>query len=291
MSTEHATSQAGPGWALVKPPRLEKLPALGGRAVTNLQGAVTVVTGGAGGIGRALAERFAAAGARAVVVADLDAAGAGRVAARLACPSPLGVGLDVTDRAAVAGLVERVEDRLGPVDLWCSNAGVALGRDLGTDGDWERSFAVHVLAHVHAARALAPRMAARGRGHLLLTASAAGLLANMDSAPYSVTKHGTVALAEWLAIRWGDAGVGVSCLCPQGVRTAMTEGMGAGSSVLAAGALLEPAEVAEAVVAALAEDRFLILPHPEVATFERRRAADRDRWLAGMRRARERLRG
>ena len=192
----------------------------------NLQGAVTVVTGGARGIGRAMAERFAAEGARAVVVADLDADGAGRVAAGLACPSPLGVGLDVTDPASVAGLVDRVEDQLGPVDLWCSNAGVALGRDLGADGDWERSFAVHVLAHVHLARVLAPRMAARGRGHLLLTASAAGLLANLDSAPYSVTKHGTVALAEWLAIRWGDAGVGVSCLCPQGVRTAMTEGMG-----------------------------------------------------------------
>ena len=210
------------------------------------------------------------------------------MAAGLACPSPLGAGLDVTDQAAVAGLVDRVEEQLGPVDLWCSNAGVALGRDLGTDGDWERSFAVHVLAHVHLARVLAPRMAARGRGHLLLTASAAGLLANLDSAPYSVTKHGTVALAEWLAIRWGDAGVGVSCLCPQGVRTAMTEGMGAGSSVLAAGALLEPAEVAEAVVRGLADDRFLILPHPEVAEFERRRAADRDRWLAGMRRFRSR---
>jgi NAD(P)-dependent dehydrogenase (short-subunit alcohol dehydrogenase family) len=133
-------------------------------------------------------------------------------------------------------------------------------------------------------------MAGRGRGQLLLTASAAGLLTNMDSAPYSVTKHGTVALAEWLAIRWGDAGVGVSCLCPQAVRTAMTEGMGTGSSVLAAGALLEPEQVAEAVVDGLAEGRFLILPHPEVAEFERRRAADRDRWLAGMRRARARLR-
>jgi NAD(P)-dependent dehydrogenase (short-subunit alcohol dehydrogenase family) len=257
----------------------------------NLQGAVAVVTGGAGGIGRALAERFAAEGARAVVVADLDGPGAERVAAALACPAPLGVALDVTDQAAVARLVDRVEDEVGPVDLWCSNAGVALGPDLGGDGDWERSFAVHVLAHVYLARALAPRMAARGRGHLLLTASAAGLLANMDSAPYSVTKHGTVALAEWLAIRWGDAGVGVSCLCPQGVRTAMTAGMGAGSSVVAAGALLEPEAVAESVVQGLADGRFLILPHPEVAEFERRRAADRDRWLAGMRRVRARLGG
>jgi NAD(P)-dependent dehydrogenase (short-subunit alcohol dehydrogenase family) len=255
----------------------------------NLQGAVTVVTGGARGIGRALAERFAAEGAAGVVVADLDREGAERVAATLGVPAALGVGLDVTDPAAVAGLVGRIEDELGPVDLWCSNAGVALGRDLGDDGDWERSFAVHVLAHVHLARELAPRMAARGRGHLLLTASAAGLLTNMDSAPYSVTKHGTVALAEWLAIRWGDAGVGVSCLCRQGVRTAMTEGMGAGSSVVADGALLEPEEVAEAVVGGLADGRFLILPHPEVATFERRRAADRDRWLAGMRRVRARL--
>jgi NAD(P)-dependent dehydrogenase (short-subunit alcohol dehydrogenase family) len=256
----------------------------------NLQGAVTVVTGGARGIGRALAERFAAEGAAGVVVADLDRAGAEAVAAGLGCPTALGVGLDVTDPAAVAGLVGRVEEELGPVDLWCSNAGVALGLDLGDGGDWERSFAVHVLAHVHVARELLPRMAARGRGQLLLTASAAGLLTNMDSAPYSVTKHGTVALAEWLAIRWGDAGVAVSCLCPQGVRTAMTEGMGAGSSVLAAGALLEPEQVADAVVAGLADGRFLILPHPEVAEFERRRAADRDRWLAGMRRARARLR-
>jgi NAD(P)-dependent dehydrogenase (short-subunit alcohol dehydrogenase family) len=230
----------------------------------NLQGAVTVVTGGAAGIGRALAERLAGEGARAVVVVDLDRQGAERVAAGLGCPSPLAVGLDVTDQEALGRLVDRVEDRLGPVDLWCSNAGVALGRDLGDDGDWERSFAVHVLAHVQVARALLPRMAARGRGHLLLTA---------------------------LAIRWGDAGVGVSCLCPQGVRTAMTEGEGAASAVLAAGSLLEPAEVAESVVRGLADGRFLILPHPEVAEFERRRATDRDRWLAGMRRVRARLHG
>ena len=185
----------------------------------NLQERSRSSPGGARGIGRALAERFAAEGARAVVVADLDGPGAERVAAALACPAPLGVALDVTDQAAVARLVDRVEDEVGPVDLWCSNAGVALGPDLGGDGDWERSFAVHVLAHVYLlARALAPRMAARGRGHLLLTASAAGLLTNMDSAPYSVTKHGTVALVEWLAIRWGDAGVGCRACAPGGAR-------------------------------------------------------------------------
>jgi NAD(P)-dependent dehydrogenase (short-subunit alcohol dehydrogenase family) len=256
----------------------------------NLKGAVAVVTGGAGGIGRALALRFAREGARAVVVADLDEPGARRVAGEVEGATVLAVGLDVTDPEAVAGLVERVERELGPVDLWCSNAGVALGRDLGGDQDWQRSFDVHVMAHVHVARFLLPRMAARGRGHLLVTASAAGLLTHMDAAAYSVTKHGAVALAEWLAIRYGDDGVTVSCLCPQGVRTPMLEREGAGGAVLAAGEVLEPEEVAGAVVAALANGRFLILPHPEVAEFERRRAADRDRWLAGMRRVRARLR-
>jgi NAD(P)-dependent dehydrogenase (short-subunit alcohol dehydrogenase family) len=255
-----------------------------------LQGAVTVVTGGASGIGRALAQRFAREGARAVVVADLDQPGAGRVAGGLGCEVTLAAGIDVADAAAVGELVDRVEREVGPVDLWCSNAGVALGSDLGADPDWERSWQVHVMAHVHVARTLLPRMAARRRGHLMITASAAGLLTNMDTAPYTVTKHGSVALAEWLAIRYGEAGVSVSCLCPQGVRTPMTAGEGADSSVLAAGRLLEPEEVADAVVAGLADGRFLILPHPEVAEFERRRADDRDRWLAGMRRLQARLR-
>jgi NAD(P)-dependent dehydrogenase (short-subunit alcohol dehydrogenase family) len=255
----------------------------------NLHGAVAVVTGGASGIGRALALRFAAEGARAVVVADLDEPGARRVAHELTCPTPLGAGLDVTDPEAVAALVDRVERDVGPIDLWCSNAGVALGPDLGSDQDWHRSFEVHVMAHVHVARTLLPRMAARGRGHLLVTASAAGLLTEMDAAAYSVTKHGAVAVAEWLAIRHGDDGVTVSCLCPQGVRTPMLEREGAGRAVLAAGAVLDAEEVAGVVMEALADGRFLILPHPEVAEFERRRAADRDRWLAGMRRLRRRL--
>jgi NAD(P)-dependent dehydrogenase (short-subunit alcohol dehydrogenase family) len=256
----------------------------------NLQGAVAVVTGGASGIGRALALRFAREGARAVVVVDLDEPGARRVARELTCATPLGAGLDVTDPAAVAALVDRVEREVGPIDLWCSNAGVALGPDLGSDEDWQRSFQVHVMAHVNVARSLLPRMAARGHGHLLVTASAAGLLTDMDAAAYSVTKHGSVALAEWLAIRYGDDGITVSCLCPQGVRTPMLEREGVGPAVLAAGEVLDPEDVADAVVDALADGRFLILPHPEVAEFERRRAADRDRWLAGMRRVRARLR-
>jgi NAD(P)-dependent dehydrogenase (short-subunit alcohol dehydrogenase family) len=256
----------------------------------NLQGAVAVVTGGASGIGRALALRFAREGARAVVVVDLDEPGARRVARELTCATPLDAGLDVTDPAAVGALVDRVEREVGPIDLWCSNAGVALGPDLGSDEDWHRSFQVHVMAHVNVARSLLPRMAARGHGHLLVTASAAGLLTDMDAAAYSVTKHGSVALAEWLAIRYGDDGVTVSCLCPQGVRTPMLEREGVGPAVLAAGGVLDPEDVADAVVDALADGRFLILPHPEVAEFERRRAADRDRWLAGMRRVRARLR-
>jgi len=251
---------------------------------------VVLVTGANRGIGRALALRFAREGARAVVVIDLDEPGARRVARELTCATPLGAGLDVTDPAAVGALVDRVEREVGPIDLWCSNAGVALGPDLGSDEDWHRSFQVHVMAHVNVARSLLPRMAARGRGHLLVTASAAGLLTDMDAAAYSVTKHGSVALAEWLAIRYGDDGITVSCLCPQGVRTPMLEREGVGPAVLAAGGVLDPEDVADAVVDALADGRFLILPHPEVAEFERRRAADRDRWLAGMRRVRARLR-
>lgn len=249
------------------------------------------MTGGAGGIGAALARRFAADGAAAVVVADIDLDGATAVAASLPPPVGIGLALDVTDEPAVAAAVEQIEAEVGPVDLWCSNAGVASAPGLGDDADWQRCWRLHVYAHLLAARHVLPRMAARGRGHLLITASAAGLLTEMDTAPYPVTKHASVALAEWLAIRHGEDGIGVSCLCPQAVRTRMLAGAGPDSATLAAGAVLSPEQVAEAVAAALAEDRFLILPHPEVAEFERRRAADRDRWLAGMRRARDRLRG
>jgi NAD(P)-dependent dehydrogenase (short-subunit alcohol dehydrogenase family) len=199
--------------------------------------------------------------------------------------------LDVTDEPALVAAVGRIEDQLGPIDLWCSNAGVASAPGLGDDADWERCWRLHVYAHLLAARHVLPRMVARGRGHLLVTASAAGLLTELDTAPYPVTKHASVALAEWLAIRHGEDGIGVSCLCPQGVATPMLAGAPASSATLAAGPVLAPEQVADAVAAAVAAGRFLILPHPEVAEYERRRAADRDRWLAGMRRVRARLRG
>ena len=247
---------------------------------------VVVVTGGASGIGSALAQRFAALGSR-VVVADLS--GAAAAAADLPGSGHLGLDLDVTSAEAVAAAVARIEAEVGPIAMYCSNAGIATAPGLGSDGDWARSFGVHVMAHVYAARAVLPLMVARGAGHFMITASAAGLLAEMDVAAYSVTKHGSVALAEWLAIRYGDAGVTFSCLCPQGVNTPLLANAPADSSTLAAGALLEPGDVADAVIDALNAGRFLILPHPEVATYMRHRAEDPDRWLAGMRRVWRRL--
>jgi NAD(P)-dependent dehydrogenase (short-subunit alcohol dehydrogenase family) len=235
-----------------------------------------------------------------VVVADLDADGAQAAAAEL--PGGLGLHLDVTDEQAVRAAVQRIEADLGPVDIWCSNAGIIGGPGLGEDSAWDATYRVHVLAHVYVARQVVPGMLARGRGHVMLTASAAGLLTEMDAAPYSVTKHGTVALAEWLAIRYAGTGVTFSCLCPQGVDTPMTASLVADAAVRAAGRFLDPAEVAGAVLAAWdagflngAADPgvrgFLILPHPEVAEYERRRATDRDRWLSGMGRTRARLEG
>lgn len=246
-----------------------------------VSGAAIVVTGGASGIGRAMAERFLADGAAHVVIADLDAGRSAAVAGELGDRAH-GIGLDVTDAAAVAAAVARVEDIVAPIDLWCSNAGTARGAGLGDDADWEASWQLHVLAHLHVVRALFPRMARRGHGHLLVTASAAGLLTQLDSAPYSVTKHGAVALAEWLAIRHGDDGIGVSCLCPQGVHTPMTADDGPAAATRLGGDYIEPAAVAASVTAALAEGRFLVLPHPEAAVFEQNRAQDRDRWIGGM---------
>lgn len=265
-----------------------------------LEGKVVVVTGGASGIGRALAERAVVEGAAGVAIGDLDGDGAEAVAASLRGRAARAIGLrtDVAVEADVVALVEETETALGPVDLFCSNAGVALAGGIDVaDAEWDRIWRVNVLSHLFAARAVIPRMSARGTGGFLVTASAAGLLTSLGSAPYALTKHAAVALAEWLAISYGPTderrehgeGVVVSCLCPQGVRTPLLErGLEAGEpsavSVLASGAVIEPEAVADAVVEGLREGRFLILPHPEVARYVRRRAEDTDRWLAGMRR-------
>jgi NAD(P)-dependent dehydrogenase (short-subunit alcohol dehydrogenase family) len=258
---------------------------------TQVAGAVIVVTGGASGIGRALARRFAAEGARAVVVADRNAEGAAAVAEELPVET-LAIGLDVTDENAVVAALDQIEAQFGPIDIYCSNAGVGGAAGLGTNAQWELAYQVHVMAHVYIARNLVSRMIARGSGHVMVTASAAGLLTEMDTAPYSATKHGSVSIAEWMSIIYGgETGVSFSCLCPQGVRTAMTAGFREGNAVVAAGSFLDPEQVADAVMAAYDEGRFLILPHPEVAEYERRRAVDRDRWLGGMRRVFAKLHG
>jgi NAD(P)-dependent dehydrogenase (short-subunit alcohol dehydrogenase family) len=247
----------------------------------NLGDKVVVVTGGASGIGRALCRRFAAERARAVVVADVDVVGAERVAAEV---SGLPIEADVSNEADVQRLVERTLGEYGHIDLFCSNAGIAVEGDEHTpDADWERCWNVNVLGHVYAARAVLPSMLARGRGYLLQTVSAAGLLTHPRSATYAVTKHASLAFAEWLAIAYGDRGITVSALCPQGVRTNMLKEAGQRAAFLLDGAL-EPEQVAEVVVQGLADERFLILPHPEVAEYVRRKATDVDRWLRGMRR-------
>jgi NAD(P)-dependent dehydrogenase (short-subunit alcohol dehydrogenase family) len=249
---------------------------------------VVVVTGGASGIGRALARRFAGEGVRGVVVADLDGTGAQAVAGEI---GGLGVACDVASEEQVVELVGRAEDAFGPIDLFCANAGVAVGADEASpDAEWDLALAVNVRAHVYAARALLPVWLERGEGYFLATASAAGLLTQIGSAPYAVSKHAAVAFAEWLSITYGDRGIRVSCLCPMGVRTPMTAGDNLATDIVAiAGAMLEPDEVAAVVVEGLRDERFLILPHPEVMTFLRRKVDDHERWLAGMRRLQARV--
>lgn len=250
---------------------------------------VVVVTGGGNGIGAALASRFAREGARGVVVADLDGGAAAGVAAAIGGRA-VAVTTDVSVEADVRRLVATAEEAFGPVDLFCANAGIGVVGGVEVPDDaWQRSWDVNVMAHVYAARALLPGWVGRGEGYLLTTASAAGLLTNLGTAPYSVTKHAAVGLAEWLAITYGDAGVRVSCLCPQGVRTNMLAASGPGGEALLGAGAIEPDDVAEAVVRGLAEERFLILPHPEVADYERNRANDRDRWLGGMRKLLRRI--
>jgi NAD(P)-dependent dehydrogenase (short-subunit alcohol dehydrogenase family) len=255
------------------------------------QDAVVVVTGAGSGIGAALARRMHSAGARRVVVVDRDREAARAVADDIGAVAEC---VDVAEPDAVAGLVARTLDRDGKVDLFCSNAGVATGAGIDAPDElWRRALEVNVMAHVYAARAVLPAMLARGRGHLLHTASAAGLLTNPGDAPYTVTKHGAVALAEWLALTYGERGIGVSVLCPMGVATKLlmdplAAGDPAARAVAASGEILSPEDVAEHTLAALAEGRFLILPHPQVGTFWAQKASDVERWLAGVRRLADR---
>lgn len=245
-----------------------------------LKDRIVVITGGASGIGEAMARRFAAEGARGVVVADRDLEAARQVAEDI---SGLAVPVDVGLAADIARLVDEAEEHFGPVDLFCSNAGIAVpgGIEL-PDELWSQSWDVNVMAHVHAARVLVPRMLERGSGYLLNTASAAGLLSQFD-APYAVTKHAAVSFAEWLAITYGARGIGVSCLCPGAVDTPMLRSATEiRRELMSGGHELTADDVAQTVVDGLGEERFLILPHQEVLTYYRSKAEDIDRWLRGM---------
>ncbi|HEY2028161.1 MAG TPA: SDR family NAD(P)-dependent oxidoreductase [Myxococcales bacterium] len=246
-----------------------------------LEGKVCVVTGGANGIGRALCVAFAAEGAQVVVS---DVADASEVAA---LAKGTFVECDVSREGDVAALVEQAVSAHGRIDLFASNAGIARGNGAdASNDDWQRSWEVNVMAHVFAARHVLPSMLARKQGYLLQTASAAGLLTSLGAAPYAATKHAAVAFAEWLSITHHHQGLRVSCLCPQGVQTCMLAqavAFPAGQAILAAGAVLTPEQVAKAAVDGIGEERFHILPHPEVSLYMQRRAQDHERWLSSMR--------
>jgi NAD(P)-dependent dehydrogenase (short-subunit alcohol dehydrogenase family) len=246
-----------------------------------IQGKVIIVTGGANGIGQAMCRRFAQEGAKAVMVADIDTQGAQRVAEEIKGVAALA---DVSKEADIQRLVETASDKFGRVDVFCSNAGIGVaGGPEAPDRDWQRSWDINMMAHVYAARAVLPQMLERKEGYLVQTVSAAGLLTQIGSAPYAVTKHAALGFAEWLAVTYGDQGVRVSALCPQGVRTNMLlKAEFAGGAFLLEGAL-EPDQVAADVVKAMAEEKFLILPHPEAAKYFQNKANDYERWLRGMR--------
>ena len=249
-----------------------------------VKGKVCVVTGGASGIGEAVARAYAEAGARGVVVADLKTSRE-RLAAVAGDIDGLAVTADVGLEEDVKALIAAAESKYGPVDIFFSNAGLSRkGQETASDADWDVSWRVHVMSHVFAARVLVPGMLARGSGYLLNTASAAGLLASLNSMPYGVTKNAAVALAEHLSIQYGDKGIRVSCLCPQAVDTNMLRMAGAGAASV--DGVLHTDAVAQTVIEAMDEERFLILTHPEVKEYMARKL-DRDRWLRGMRRLRD----
>jgi NAD(P)-dependent dehydrogenase (short-subunit alcohol dehydrogenase family) len=283
---------------------------------------VAVVTGGASGIGRALCLAFADREAAGVVVADVDGRGAAAVAEEIGSRGrhAIAVAADVSREGDVQALAVKAREAFGRIDVFCSNAGIIVAGGVEVQDDaWSRIWAINVQSHVYVARTVLPAMLARGEGYLVITASAAGLLTQLGSAPYAVTKHAAVALAEWLAITYGDRGIRVSCLCPQAVTTNLgatslreladiavpggsagphpdadavpSRNAGSVSRQAAVDGVLTADQVAVSVIEGLAAERFLILPHPEVSTYERRRAEDRDRWLGGMRRMQARLAG
>ena len=244
-----------------------------------LKDKVAVVTGGASGIGRAMAKRFIAEGARQVVIADINEAQLLQVADEIGARA---IQTYVANDEAVNNLIATTEKDYGQIDLLCNNAGIGVGGGPEVaNADWERIWQINVMAHVYATRAALPAMLARGDGYILNTASAAGLLSQIGSAPYAVTKHAAVGYAEWLAITYGDRGIKVSVLCPQAVRTAMTAGREDG--VAAVDGMMEPEQLCDTVIECLDRETFLVLPHPEVLTYIQRKTGDYDRWIAGMR--------
>lgn len=256
---------------------------------------MAVVTGAGSGIGRSVAAALASAGAS-VIVGDIDADAAAATAASI---GGVAVGADAASTDGIAALLDTASRSFGPVDIYVANAGVSGQAGLGDDEEaWDRIIDINVRAHIRAAKAVVPQWVERGSGHFVAVASAAGLLTQLGAAPYSVTKHAAVGFAEWLAITYGDTGVGVSCVCPMGVDTPLLRGMSesaddqirvAGAAVTSAGAVITPDAVADLVVAAITDGTFLVLPHPEVLTMYRQKGADYDRWIAGMRRYRRSL--
>jgi NAD(P)-dependent dehydrogenase (short-subunit alcohol dehydrogenase family) len=246
-----------------------------------VKGKIAVITGGASGIGAALARRFHAEGAKAVAVADLQADLLNEVAAEI---GGLAVPCNVANEREIQALVAKVEQELGPIDIFCSNAGIArLGEEDVANDEWQLNWDIHVMAHVYAVRAVAPKMAERGGGYLINTASAAGLLSHIQSATYSVTKHAAVAFAEWVSIKYRDKGVIVSVLAPQAVRTPMTDRPD-GASVASVDGMIEPEELADCVIETMEREEFLMIPHPIVRNYMMRKTEDVDRWLIGMNR-------
>lgn len=264
-----------------------------------VSGKVAVVTGAGSGIGAAIARRLVADGAR-VVLSDLDEVGMGEVIAGIESQAPgaaVAVRADASSAADIADVIARAEERFGPVDLYFANAGIGAGDGLEQDDAvWDLVIDVNLRGHIRAAQLLVPGWVERGEGYFVSTASAAGLLTQIGSAPYAVTKHAAVGFAEWLSVTYGDQGVRVSCLCPMGVNTKLLTddaalSTTAAKAVTSAGAVLEPADVAAAVVSAMDEERFLILPHPEVLEMYRHKGSDYDRWIRGMRRFQKVLQG